>query len=90
MLLDWAVSPTCVTSLRFRIVLQSWWLCSMRKPQGTKANHNERRKVQKDEERRNKRQRSEEPGMCPPSSPSSPFPDLCYVDATPGAEKRMT
>ena len=39
----------------------------------------------KAEERRKKRQRSEEPGVCLPSRPPSPFPDLCYVDATPGA-----
>ena len=57
----------------------------MRKPRGKKANQNERRRVQKDEERRMERQRSEEPGVCPPSRPPSPFPDLCYVDATPGA-----
>ena len=57
----------------------------MRKPRGKKANQNERGRVKKDEERRKKRQRSEEPGVCPPSRPPSPFPDLCYVDATPGA-----
>ena len=34
-----------------------------------------------------KRHRSEEPGVhvCLPSRPPSPFPDLCYVDATPRA-----
>ena len=43
------------------------------------------RQSKKAEERRKKRQRSEEPGVCPPSRPPSLFPDLCYVDATPGA-----
>ena len=57
----------------------------MRKPQRKKANQNERRRVQKDEERRKKRQGSGEPRVCPPSRPPSPFPDLCYVNATPGA-----
>ena len=57
----------------------------MRKPRGKKANQTARGKVKKAEERRKKRQRSEEPGVCPPSRPPSPFPDLCYVDATPGA-----
>jgi hypothetical protein len=51
----------------------------MRKPQGKKANQNERGRVKQAEERRKKRQRSEEPGVCPPSRPPSPFPDLCYV-----------
>ena len=55
----------------------------MRKPRGRKANQTACGKVKKAEERRKKRQRSEEPGVCPPSCPPSPFPDLCYVDATP-------
>ena len=41
------VSLRCVTSLRFRFVPQSWWLCRMRKPRGKKANQNERRRTQK-------------------------------------------
>ena len=53
---------------------------------GKKANHNERARARLAEERaRKKRQRSEELGVCLPSRPPSPFPDLCYVDATPGA-----
>ena len=52
---------------------------------GKAAARNDRRKIQRDEERRKKRYRSEEPGVCPPSRPPSPFPDLCYVDATPEA-----
>ena len=52
---------------------------------GKKANQTERGRVQKAEERRKKRQRNEELGVCPPSRPHSPFLDLCYVDATPGA-----
>ena len=59
----------------------------MRRPQGKKANQNARRRVQQAEERSNKRQRSKERGVhvCLPSRPPSPFPDLCYVDATPRA-----
>ena len=59
----------------------------MRRPQGKKANQNARRRVQQAEERSKKRQRSKEPGVhvCLPSRPPSPFPDLCYVDATPRA-----
>jgi len=59
----------------------------MRRPQGKKANQNARRRVQQAEERSKKRQRSKERGVhvCLPSRPPSPFPDLCYVDATPRA-----
>ena len=47
---------------------------------GLEATRDDRRKAQRDEERaRKKQQRSEEPGVCPPPRPPSPFLDLRYV-----------
>ena len=52
---------------------------------GKKAKHSARGKVKKAEERRKKRQRSEELGVCLPSRPLSPFLTCVMLDATPEA-----
>ena len=57
----------------------------MRKPRGKRAQHNQRSAAELCAKRH--RSEDEEPGVhvCLPSRPPSAFPDLCYVDATPGA-----
>ena len=57
----------------------------MRKPRGKRAKHNQRSAAELSAKRH--RSEDEEPGVhvCLPSRSPSPFPDLCYVDATPEA-----